>query len=74
MLPVLLGATIGYWIVRGQPEIYKLSLLAFAAGVLVTGVVEEIVPEAHQEGEARVAALALVGGFALFTLLSVYFG
>lgn len=74
MLPVLLGATLGYWIVRGQPEIYKLLLLAFAAGVLVTGVVEEIVLEAHQEGEARVAALALVGGFSLFTLLSIYLG
>ena len=37
MLPVLLGATLGYWIVRGLPEFYKLVLLAFAAGVLVTG-------------------------------------
>jgi zinc transporter ZupT len=46
VIPVFLGATMGYWIVRGQPEICKL-LLAFAAGVLVTGVVEEIVPEAR---------------------------
>lgn len=73
-IPVLLGATLGYWIVRGQPEIFKLALLAFTAGVLVTGAVEEIVPEAHREGDARVAALVLVGGFALFTLLSVYLG
>lgn len=74
VLPVLLGATLGYWLVRDQPEIVKLVLLAFTAGVLLTGVVEEIVPEAHQEGEARVAAFILVGGFALFTLLSVYLG
>lgn len=74
VLPVLVGATVGYWFVRDQPEIFKLLLLSFAAGVLVTGVVEEIVPEAHTENEARIAAFALVGGFALFTLLSAYLG
>lgn len=73
-LPILLGATLGFWAVRGQPEIVKFSLLAFTGGVLTTVVVEEIVPEAHQGEETRLAALALVGGFALFALLSVYFG
>lgn len=73
-IPVLIGATLGYWIVRDQPEIFKLLLLTFTAGVLVTGAVEEILPEAHREGDARVAAIVLVGGFALFTLLSVYLG
>ncbi|HSL43674.1 MAG TPA: ZIP family metal transporter [Anaerolineales bacterium] len=74
LIPVLLGATLGYWLVRDQAEIFKLSLLSFAAGVLVTGVVEEIIPESHKEGEARSAALMLVAGFGLFTLLSVYLG
>ena len=41
---------------------------------LTTVVVEEIVPEAHVEGEARFAALVFVAGFALFTLLSAYLG
>ena len=71
-IPVLLGAVLGYLIVRGQPDLVKLSLLAFTAGVLVTSAVEEITPEAHREDDARLAALVLVGGFALFTLLSVY--
>lgn len=71
-LPILLGATIGYWAVRGQPDIYKFALLAFTAGVLTTVVVEEIVPEAHADGEARLAALVFVGGFSLFALLSTY--
>lgn len=35
-------------------------------------VVEEMVPEAHSAGESRQAALALVGGFALFALLAIY--
>jgi len=73
-VPILLGATIGYWAVRGQPEIVKFTLLAFTGGVLTTVVVEEMVPEAHQGEEARYASLALVGDFALFALVSAYFG
>ena len=73
-IPIFLGVTVGYWAVRGLPEIYKLGLLAFVAGVLLTVAVEEIVPQAHERGEdSRAATLMLVGGFALFALLSVYF-
>ena len=42
--------------------------------MLTTVVVEEMVPEAHEGEEARYAALALVAGFALFALVSAYFG
>ena len=73
-LPILLGVTVGYWLVRGRPAIIKLGLLAFTAGILLSVTVEEIIPEAHREGEARLAAVAVVGGFALFTLISVYLG
>ena len=51
---------------------YALALLAFTVGVLTTVVVEEIVPEAHEDGKARFAALVFVGGFALFALRSAY--
>jgi ZIP family zinc transporter len=73
-IPIFLGTTIGYWAVRSQPEIVKLSLLAFTAGILFTVVIEEIVPEAHEGDEADVATLFLVGGFALFALISGYLG
>ena len=73
-VPVLAGAVLSFGLMRGRPHLFKLSLLALTAGVLVTVVVEEIVPEAHREKDARLAALALVGGFALFTLLSIYLG
>ncbi|MEW5926061.1 MAG: ZIP family metal transporter [Gemmatimonadota bacterium] len=72
-LPILLGTTIGYWAVRGQPDVVKFGLLAFTAGVLLTVAVEEIVVEAHQEEDSRWASLFLVGGFALFALLASYF-
>ena len=72
-LPIFLGATIGYWAVRGQPELYKLVLLAFTAGILLTVAVEEMISEAHRRAEeSSWDTLALVGGFALFALLSVY--
>ncbi len=73
-LAIFLGATVGYWAVRGQPEAVQVTLLAFAAGILTTVVVEEIVPAAHEEEDARMAAMLLVGGFALFALLSAYLG
>lgn len=73
-LPLFVGVTIGYWAVRGQPEAVKLSLLAFTAGVLVTVVVEEIVPESHEGEESRLATLFFIGGFALFSVLSAYLG
>jgi len=71
-LPVLLGATIGYFLVKGQPVIVEYAILAFAAGVLLTITAEEIIPESHRNGEARLAALVLILGFALFTLISTY--
>ena len=70
-LPILAGATIGYFGVRDAPELVQLSLLAFSAGVLVTVAVEEIGPQAER-CEPRAAALALVGGFSLFALISAY--
>jgi len=73
-LPILLGTTVGYWAVRGQPATVKLALLAFTAGVLLTVTVEEIVPESHQEKDTRLATAALIGGFALFALLASYLG
>lgn len=71
---VPVGATFGYWLVRGQPEIVKLLLLGFTSGILITVVVEEMIPSAHEYGEAPLATAVFIGGFALFTLLSVYLG
>lgn len=73
-VPILLGTTIGYWAVRGAPEIVKMSLLAFTAGILLSVSIEEIVTEAHREEDSRWATVCLVGGFALFVLLSIYLG
>lgn len=73
-IPIFLGTTIGYWAVRGQPEAVKLALLAFAAGILMTVTVEEIIPQAHEQEDSRGATLCLIGGFALFSLIASYLG
>ncbi|MNS04994.1 zinc transporter ZupT [compost metagenome] len=74
VVPIVVGVTLGYWGVRGQPPIVQLSLLAFIAGLLLTIAIEEIVPQAHEKGrDSRTATGLLLGGFALFALLAVYF-
>ncbi|HEY3274789.1 MAG TPA: hypothetical protein VGJ92_13545 [Methanocella sp.] len=72
VVPVLAGTTIGYLFLNGQPIILKYIILAFTAGVITTLVVEEIVPLAHKNGEARLAALQFIFGFALLTFISAY--
>lgn len=59
---------------RDAPDLYKLSLLALTAGILLTVAVEEMVVQAHQTEDSRWDALMLVAGFALFALIAVYFG
>ena len=71
-IPIFLGATISYFGLRGQPQMYKLGLLAFTAGILLTVAVEEIVVEAHKEYDSRLASFFLVGGFALFVALGEF--
>lgn len=79
-VPVLLGAIIGFGFVRGRPEVVKLGFLAFTAGVLTAVSVEGMLTEAHaatrETGgkESSWQTLALIGGFALFILLSSFHG
>lgn len=73
-IPIFLGTAIGYFAVRGQPDIVKFALLAFTAGILLTVVIEEMIQEAHEQEDEPLSALLLVGGFALFGLISAYLG
>lgn len=75
-IPIFVGATLGYFALRGAPELVTVSVLALTGGALTSVVIEEILPEAHSgdDDEPRSATLALVGGFALFAVISAYFG
>jgi len=69
---VFLGATVGYAVLRGHDPLAKLALLAFAAGMLLTLVADEMLPEARESGD--VGIVLLLGGFAVTAALSVYVG
>lgn len=75
-LPVLAGATLGYFALKDAPDLVTLSVLALTGGALVAVVVvvEEMVPEAHEGETSRWGAVALTAGVALFGAISVYVG
>lgn len=73
-LPVLAGATLGYFALRDASELVTLSVLALTGGALVTVVVEEMVPEAHEGETSAWGAVFLTAGVALFGAISVYTG
>lgn len=73
-LPILLGATIGYFALQNAPEIVTLSVLALTGGALTSVVVEEMIEEAHEGQTNLLDPVFLTAGFALFALISVYLG
>lgn len=77
-IPILLGTVIGYTALREASDFARYAVLAFTAGILLTAVIEEIVPQAHADTEcgtdARTPTLFLIGGFALFSLLATILG
>lgn len=65
------AALLAYLLLRGAPEGAKLAALAFAAGLLSVAAVEDMLEEAHEAREdTHGSALAFIGGFALFVLVS----
>ncbi|RPF28023.1 ZIP family metal transporter [Georgenia muralis] len=73
-IPIMLGATIGYFALRGAPEIVTLSVLALTGGALTAVVVEEMLTEAHEGDTSQLGPIFLTAGFAMFAAISVYVG
>lgn len=73
-VPIVVGATIGYFALRSAPELLTLSVLAVTGGALTSVVVEEMISEAHAGDTSRHGPIFLTVGFALFALVSVYVG
>ena len=73
-IPIVAAALVSYFLLRGQSAVVQLTVLAFIAGLLLVAATEEIIGEAHEAaGDTKASALALVGGFVLFALVSSYF-
>jgi ZIP family zinc transporter len=73
VLPVLVGAVLGFLLLRGSAERTQDAALAAIVGVLLVSTVEDLVPQADEPGTERwLSTTSFVGGFALFALLSAY--
>lgn len=66
------AALLSYLLLRGAGEGLKMAALSFVAGLLTVAAVEDMLEEAHEaKSDNRRSILAFVGGFVLFTLVSV---
>lgn len=73
VLPVIIGAAAGFYLLRGTGEVVQNAALAFIVGVLLVTTIEDLVPEADKPGTSRaISTASFVGGFAFFALLASY--
>lgn len=73
-VPILVGATLGFFALQSAPELVTLSVLALTGGVLISVVAEEMIAEAHDGASSVFDAIALTVGFAIFAVITVYVG
>ncbi len=74
-VPVLGAAALAYFLLRGRSEAIKMTALVFVAGLYTLAAVEDMLREAHDTAkDSRASALAFLGGFALFLVVSAGFG
>lgn len=71
---IMVGALLGYLLLRNQPIGVRVALIGLASGFLVTTVTQSMIPEANRDGEPTLAGMFFVGGLSLYALMSVYFG
>lgn len=70
-VPVLAAATFAHLILKDAGDLWKFGALAVIAGLLSVAAVEDMLGEAHENGtHTKAAAMAFVGGFALFVFVS----
>jgi len=68
-----IAGVLGAWLVITMRAILPYAL-AFAAGAMIFVVVEELIPEAQTEGNAHLATLGTILGFAVMMVLDVALG
>jgi ZIP family zinc transporter len=75
VLPVVAGSVLSYLMLREASESAQRAALVAAAGLFTVAVFEDMIAEAHEASEdTRASSVALLGGFALFALVSTGLG
>ncbi|ASY63520.1 putative CONSERVED INTEGRAL MEMBRANE protein [Sinorhizobium sojae CCBAU 05684] len=74
-LPLFLGATIGFWVLRDFEADIQNAALALVVGILLLTTVEDTLPQADEPTPPRlISTVSFAGGFAFFALLTTYLG
>jgi len=68
---LMAGALLGYLVLRNQPLELRMVLVALASGLLITTVVQGIIPKANREGKPGFAGVLSIGEPSLYTLMSL---
>lgn len=74
VIPVLTGAVVSYLLLRNRPERWQLTALVGTAGVFTVAAFEDMISEAHETSDTTLSTVALLLGFAAFTLVAAGLG
>ena len=75
LVPVLIGAGGGFWLLRGESPQLQNAALASVAGLLLLATIEDLVPQADEPETRRwITTASFAAGFVFFMMLSLYFG
>lgn len=73
ILPVIIGAAVGFYLLRGTGAEVQNGALGLIVGVLLVTTIEDLVPQADKPGASRpISTASLVAGFSFFALLASY--
>lgn len=70
-LCVLLGAMVGFLLLRNVSLDLRFALIALASGFLITTVTQSMIPEANKEGEPSFAGILYLAGVLIYAILSI---
>ena len=74
IVPTVVGAVVGYTLLRGQAAPMQNASLAFVAGMLLLATIEDLVPEVDEPAARRRYTTArFAGGFVFFAAISLTF-
>ncbi len=71
-LCVLLGAMVGFLLLRNVSLDLRFALIALASGFLITTVTQSMIPEANKEGEPSFAGILYLAGVLIYAILSIW--
>ena len=69
-LCVLVGAMVGFLLLRDAPLGLRFALIALASGFLITTVTQSMIPEANKEGEPSFAGILYLAGLSIYAILT----